>query len=125
MILELMKKEAALPGRVNTFPARLMLLDNRRLMKFNNRHADLDLPRVVFSNGASSIANMRAAEFLPLMWQLMIVLGAGDEALLLDPVTTKPKVVSTLYHLVWLRSRLWKPEITFVEVRGIEQTIGL
>lgn len=106
-----------------SYQARLRLLDNR-LMKFNIRHADVDQPRIGFSNGASSIANMRAAEFMPLIWQVMVVLGVGDEELLLDR-DSKTKVVDAMFHLLKLRSRLWKPEITTLDLRAIEFNIGM
>ena len=103
--------------------ARLLLLDNR-LMKFNTRHADVEMPREAFTNGASSIANMRAAEFVPLMWQLMIVIGVGNEELLLSR-PGKLNVVATIYLLLKVRAQMWKPEITEMDVRAITENIGM
>ena len=120
----MMKATAALPG-VNrpSYQSRLRLLDNR-LMQFNIRHADVDKPRIGFSNGASSIANMRAAEFAPLIWQMMVVLGVGDEELLLDK-DSKLRVVDTMCSLLKLRTMLWRPEITEVDVRAIVFNTGM
>lgn len=124
MTLDMIKVHSTLPGGNNlSYKARLRLLDNR-LMKFNTRHADVDMPREAFSNGASSIANMRAAEFVPLMWQLMIVIGAGNEDVLLSR-PGKQKVVATIFLLLKVRAQIWKPEITEVDIRGITQNIGL
>ena len=124
MTLAMMKATSAQPdNRGPSYQSRLRLLDNR-LMKFNIRHADVDKPRIGFSNGASSIANMRASEFAPLIWQMMIVLGVGDEELLLDQ-GAKHRVVDTMYELLNLRTMLWRPEITEVGLRGIVFNIGM
>ena len=127
MTLAMMKATAVLPagdaGPRPSYQSRLRLLDNR-LMKFNIRHADVDKPRIAFSNGASSIANMRAAEFVPLIWQMMVVLGVGDEELLLDQ-GPKQRVVDTMCALLKLRTQLWKPELTHLDVNGIEFNIGM
>lgn len=123
MTLKMIKAHAALPNSTTPYNARLRLLDNR-LMNFNTRHADVDMPREAFSNGASSIANMRAAEFMPLLWQVMIVIGVGSEELLLHR-PEKAKVVSTMYHLLKLRAQLWKPEMTTMDIRALTESIGM
>ena len=124
MTLAMMKATANLPGANRpSYQARLRLLDNR-LMQFNIRHADVAEPRVGFSNGASSIANMRASEFSPLIWQMMVVLGVGDEELLLDK-EPKRRVVDTMCSLLKLRTQLWRPEITEVDVRAIGFNTGM
>ena len=48
-------------------------LDNR-LMAFNTRHADVEMPRYRFSSGASTVAMFQADEFFPLLIQITIVL---------------------------------------------------
>ena len=123
MTLDMIKLHAAQSDGGLSAKARLLLLDNR-LMKFNTRHADVEMPREAFTNGASSIANMRAAEFVPLMWQLMIVIGVGNEELLLSR-PGKLNVVATIYLLLKVRAQMWKPEITEMDVRAITENIGM
>ena len=67
---------------------------------------------------------MRASEFVPLIWQVMVVIGFGDGEELLGK-GPKIRVVDAMYHLLKLRTMLWKPEITEMDLRGIRWYIGL
>jgi hypothetical protein len=76
-----------------------------RLMRFNVRHSAFDMPRVRFSNGASSIAMMKAFEFAPLLWQMIVVLGV-DGGTSIVSVPWKHKMVYCFTLLLQVRHLL-------------------
>lgn len=121
-ILKMMKAEAT--GNIGVSYAERMRIMDQRLICFNVRHCDGDMPRVGFSNGASEITNFRASEFEPLMWQMLIVLGVGTDAALLS-IPVKREVVAAVFELLLLRAMIWKPAISELDMPAIEFTIPM
>lgn len=97
---------------------KLRVLDYR-LMSIAIRHADDTMPRIRFSNGASSIALFKASEYAPLMWQVMVVLGVGNDEAILD-VVQKKKVVKCFGLLLRLRGFISKKVHTSESLRELE-----
>jgi hypothetical protein len=73
---------------------------------------------------ALSSAQITALEYIPLVWQLLIVLGVGpDEPTAVGgvilPHDVRLKVVRALYSLVTLREALWKRTHTEEDVKQL------
>lgn len=93
-----------------------------RFQSFNTRHADLSMPRRHFAQGATTITNMTAEEYFPLICQLMIVLGIGNDDSIL-PRALKLPVVNCLFKLCRLRLLLWQDEMTEADLANLNVEI--
>ena len=91
-------------------------------MQFNVRHCDHSIPRIRFSNGASDITFFRASEFEPLLWQMMIVLGIGNEEVLLETARRR-QVIQAVYGILMVRAELWKTEIEEGDLPGLDYAV--
>ena len=105
------------------FALRMRILD-QRLISFNIRHCDVDMPRLGFKNGASEITCFTAAEFEPLMWHILVVLGVGQDSTLLQ-VPKKREVVGAVLELLLLRAQLWRPNISELQIPALRFTIPM
>lgn len=120
MLLAMIKDESEQGGL--SYAHRMRILDSR-LLAFNIRHCDSDMPRKRFTSGASEFVGFRASEFPPLIWEMLIVLGTGNDTSLLGPPTKKREVVSTLYALMMLRSLLWRDEHAEADLPGVDFSV--
>ena len=102
----------------SAFSSRMRELD-ARLMSFQSRHSSLGMPRVHFSNGASSIALLTAAEYYPLLLQTVVVLGIHDDAAIVSH-GWKLKIVRCFSKIILLRAQLVAKTHTEASVKALK-----
>jgi len=103
--------------------ARRFELD-RRFVAFNSRHSDSTFRRHRFSSGVAGLSGITALEFVPLLWQLMFVLGVSPDCDIVGgiilPLERRKRLVMCIFYVVTLRERLWKVTHTVAELDELD-----
>jgi hypothetical protein len=80
-----------------------------------------------FSSGVAALTSITAAEFVPLCWQMIAVLGVNEEEELkggsILPLGWKRKVVKVFYNLITIREELWKKQHSESELEALQERI--
>ena len=83
-------------------------------------------PKRGFTSGVSSVGHITASEFIPLCWQMTVVLGVGEDEVKggkILPKTERLKFVKVFHDLMSLRTDLWQLEHSEKELRELEDRI--
>ena len=82
-----------------------------------------------FSSGVSSLKSITAAEFVPLCWQMIAVLGVSREGEqkggLILPYLHKLDVVKVFFDLMTIREELWKERHLESELDALQDRIRM
>ena len=88
--------------------------------------ADPTMPRKRFSSGVSNVSHITASEFIPLCWQMTVVLGVGEDEVKggkILPKGERLKIVKVFHDLMSLREDLWAEEHSETDLQELERRI--
>ena len=104
------------------FTVRMRELD-RRVSSLIVRHCDSTFPRIRFPSGVSSIAMFTAKECYPLIWSIVIALGADRQDEVIISREWRDKTVACFHKLLYARYRLTKSLILERELPEIDRHV--